>query len=107
MKINIYLEEKPSVDEASTVLDLEPAEEHLAPKKVRQTVETTGHLVLEGATWSLLDSPMFWSVALASKAETLDIVLSHDESSSYLEEKLKKARNGLTTVQGQELTFIG
>lgn len=107
MKINLYLE-TPSTEEPSTVLDIEPKEENLLPNKVRQIVESTGSLILEGATWNLLQSPIFWSIALASKADILNITLHENESTSSLEEKLKRVRQGLTTVdQSQELDFIG
>lgn len=64
---------------------------YLSAETVRSIVQSTAErVVLQEVSLGLLEQPWFWSVALATGAEELELVLVEGEGLGWVEESLKR-----------------
>lgn len=92
MKIEITLFDQAEENPTGEVIDLAFTEHgHLSAKTVRSIVQSTaGRVLLQEVSLGLLEQPWFWSVALATGAEEVELVLVEGEGLGWVEESLKR-----------------
>ena len=92
MKIEITLFDQAEENPTGDVVEVVQTESgFLSAETVRSIVQSTaGRVVLQEVSLGLLEQPWFWSVALATGAEELELVLVEGESLGWVEESLKR-----------------
>ena len=87
MKIEITLFDQAEENPTGEVIDLAFTEHgYLSAETVRSIVQSTAErVVLQEVSLGLLEQPWFWSVALATGAEELELVLVEGESLGQVE----------------------
>lgn len=92
MKIEITLFDQAEENPTGEVIDLAFTEHgYLSAETVRSIVQSTaGRVVLQEVSLGLLEQPWFWSVALATGAEEVKLVLVEGESLGWVKESLKR-----------------
>ncbi|WP_237202895.1 hypothetical protein [Rothia endophytica] len=92
MKIEITLFDQAEENPTGEVIDLDFTEHrHLDTETVRSMVQDTAErVVLQEVSLGLLEQPWFWSAALATGAEELELALAGGESLGWVEESLKR-----------------
>lgn len=92
MKIEITLFDQAEENPTGEVIEVAFTEHgYLDTQTVRNIVQSTAErVVLQDVSLELLEQPWFWSVALATGAEELELVLVEGESLGWVEESLKR-----------------
>lgn len=91
MKVEITLFDQAEENPTGEVIDLAFTEHrHLDTETVRSNVQSTAErLVLQEASLGLLEQPWFWSVALATGTEEVELVLVEGESMGWVGESFE------------------
>lgn len=91
MKVEIILFDQAEENPTGEVIDLAFTEHrHLDTETVRSNVQSTAErVVLQEVSLGLLEQPWFWSVALATGAEELELVLVEGESMGWVGESFE------------------
>ncbi|MBF0809438.1 hypothetical protein E4U03_12585 [Rothia nasimurium] len=92
MKIEIPLFDQAEENPTGEVIDLTFTEHgYLSAETVRSIVQGTAErVVLQEVSLGLLEQPWFWSVALATGAKELELMLDEGESLGWVERSLKR-----------------
>lgn len=92
MKIEITLFDQAEENPTGEVIEVAFTEHgYLSAETVRSIVQSTAErVVLQDVSLGLLEQPWFWSVALATGASELELVLVEGESLGWVEESLKQ-----------------
>lgn len=92
MKIEITLFDQAEENPTGEVIEVAFTEHgYLDAQTVRNIVQSTAErVVLQDVSLGLLEQPWFWSVALATGAEELELVLVEGESLGWVEESLRR-----------------